>query len=497
MSEKRQRRLLYRPPHKFRSAGAGGMTTFTTYAGLGLAVAIVINFMLPLPLWWKYAVFPLLCAIAFVPLLISFGGRSVWELGIDMVGRGRQKSAGEQLYRSGPFTRIPFGTPVPGLAAKTRVFDVHPTDGSESFALVHLPSKRFYTLVLRAWPQGREWIDQSRFDLWVARLGDTLAFLAQSPDVIAVVPVLETVPESGQRATTRVRSRLRDTAPRLVRQVIVEAVEDVPAAEVRLEARIAITFSADTTFRKRDSTEMSVELSRRLRKIMDYFEMSGVLVRPMLEYEICAMVRRAFAPADELDIEYGLMTGEPMGLDWNSVGPVSASDQHGMLVHDSAKSVSWTLELPPEAAFDSKLLADLLSPRPELPRKRVAFVYQPYTPAEATAIVNKDDADARQAIRSHVGRLGERAIVRREQAEAARAEQARGAGVTRVSMVITATGPTSGDTAKLETLVTNLGLSASLKLRIAYDQQGPTFLAGLGIGIILAEMTSASDKLAA
>ncbi|TSD94828.1 hypothetical protein FOS14_19490 [Skermania sp. ID1734] len=497
MSEKTTRRLLYRPPHTYRSAGAGGMTMFTTYAGLGFAVLIVFNFMLPSPVWFKYAVFPLLCGILFVPLLISIGGRSMWEVLLGVAGRKRQTGSGEQMHRAGPFTGIPFGTPVPGLAAKTRVFDVHPADGSEPFALIHLPSKRFYTVSLRAWPQGREWIDQSRFDLWVARLGDTVAFLAQSPDVVAIVPVLETVPESGQRASTRVRARLRDSAPSVVRQAIVEAVEDVPAAEVRLEARIAITFTADTSFRKRSSEEMALDLSRRLRKIMDYFEMAGVLVRPMLEHEIAATTRRAFSPGDEFDIETGLMTGEPMGLDWGSVGPVSSSDQHGVFLHDSAQSVSWTLEQPPEAAFDSKVLADLLSPRPELPRKRVTFVYQPYTPAEATSIVNKDDADARQAIRSHVGRLSERAIVRREQADAARAEQARGAGVTRVSMIVTATAPTNTDTGKVETLITNLGLSASLKLRIAYDQQGPTFLAGLGIGIVLAEMASSSDKLAA
>ncbi len=494
---KTRRRLLYRPPLRFRSSGAGGMTMTTTFIGLGQAALIVIVFMLPFPGWFKYLVWPGLMLLLFVPLVASYQGRSLWEVAIGAIGRTRQVAAGEQSYRAGPFTGIPHGTPLPGLAVSSRVFDVHPTDGSESFALIQLRTKRLYTVVLRCWPQGREWNDEARKDLWVSRLGDTLAFVAQSPDVVAFVPVVETVPESGQRASAMVRARLDGDAPQVCKQAIVEAVEEVPTAEVRLESRVAITLAADTAFRKRDPDEMALDVSRRLRRILDYLEMSGVVCRPMLSTELTAMVRRAFSPGDELDIERGLMTGEPMDLEWENAGPVSGSDQHAMYVHDGAKSISWTLELPPEAAFDSRILSDLLTARAEIPRKRITFIYQPYTPAEATSIVNKDDADTRQAMRSHVGRLPERALVRREQAEAARAEQARGAGMTKVSLVITATSPAGGDIAKMEAQITNLTLAASLKVVAAKDQQGPAFLAGLGIGIIPAEMSSTSDKLAA
>lgn len=496
-SDKPRRRLLYRPPLKFRSSGAAGMTWSTTFIGLGLGVIMVIGFMLPWSGWIKFVLWPLFLAILFVPLVISFNGRSLWEVLLGIIGRGRQTAAGEHMYRSGPFTAIPYGHPLPGLGTSTKAFDVHPPDNGEPFGLVNMRAKRTYTVILRAWPQGAEWNDSIRKDLWVARLGDTLAFIAQSPDVRAVVPIIETVPESGQRASAMVRNRLDPDAPNICKQGIVEAVEEVPTAEVRLEGRIAITIAADTAFRKRDAGETGTDISRRIRRIMDYFEMSGVVVRPMLEHEITATTRRACSPGNEYDIEQGLMTGEPMHLDWEDVGPISASDQHAMFVHDGVKSVSWTLEGPPEAAFDSRILQDLLTARAEIPRKRVAFIYGPYTPAAATTIVNKDDADTRQAIRSHVGRLDERTIVRREQAEAARAEQARGAGMTRISMIITATCPVEGDLAKLETQITNLTTGSSLKVRPANDQQGPTFLAGLGIGILLSDMASTSDKLAA
>ncbi|WP_289454503.1 SCO6880 family protein, partial [Klebsiella pneumoniae] len=88
------------------------------------------------------------------------------------------------------------------------------------------------------------------------------------------------------------------------------------------------------------------------------------------------------------------------------------------------------MQSEPEAPFDSNVLSELLAPRSEVPRKRVTFVYQPYTPSAATTIVNKDHNDARQAVRTHIGKLPERAYVRLDNAEAARQEQARGAGVT-------------------------------------------------------------------
>jgi hypothetical protein len=69
--------------------------------------------------------------------------------------------------------------------------------------------------------------------------------------------------------------------------------------------------------------------------------------------------------------------------------------------------------------------------------------------------------------------------------------------MTRVSMIVTATLPVDGDTRKVDTLVTDLGLAAATPLHPANDQQLAVFEAGLGLGVILAEEASVSDKLAA
>lgn len=497
MAEKPVRRLLYRPAAAFRSSGAFGFTMFSTMVGLGLMLVWVVALALPLPPLVKYFGLPLLLLMVFAPLVVSWHNRSAWELAIGQVSVAGQRKRGESLLRSGPFTMIPTSTTPPGPLATAETFDFFPGDGSQPFGLIKLGSRNFYTLVLRAWPQGGEWNEQATRDRWVARLGDMMTFLGQSPDFVALVITMETLPESGKRASTVVRSRLDPNSPALARKIVIEAVEGVPSAEVRNEARVSLTWRADTLHRKRDSTDMGNELSRRLGRILDYCHAAGVRVRPMLEREICAIARRSFSPADELDIETGLMTGEPTRLRWEDCGPSSASDQHGRLLHDAAQSVSWTMRSEPEAPFDSNVLSELLAPRSEVPRKRVTFVYQPYTPSAATTIVNKDHNDARQAVRTHIGKLPERAFVRLDNAEAARQEQARGAGVTRVSMIVTATCPIGVDTEKVETLVTDLGLSAATPLEPADDEHLITFIAGLGFGVILAEETTVSDNLAA
>ena len=492
-----QQRLLYRPAHAFRSAGAFGLTMFSTMLLLGALFSWVIVLMLPFPALIKYLGYPIAVAMVMVPLVISIGGRSLWEVAMGKAAVIAEQRRGQSMYRSGPFSQIPHGTPPPGLLSTSRTFDFHPGDGSEPFGLIALSSRNFYTLVLRTWPQGGEWNVQATRDRWVARLGDMLTFIGQSPDLVAVTITIETLPESGKRASTLMRSRLDENSPIDARQVIIEAVERIPSTEVKLDARVAVTWRADTAFRKRDATDMGEEISRRLGRVKDYCHSAGLRVRPMLEREICAIVRRSFSPGDELDLESGLMTGEPMRLRWEDCGPVSASDQHDCYLHDAARSLNWTMAGEPEAPFDSNVLSDLLNTRAEIPRKRVTFVYQPYTPSQATKIVNKDHNDARQAIRTHVGKLSERSLVRMEASEAARQEQARGAGMTRVSMIVTATLPVDGDTRKVETLVTDLGLAAATPLHAANDQQLAVFEAGLGLGVILAEEASVSDKLAA
>ena len=93
-------RLLYRPAQRFRSSGAFGLTLFSTFLGLGLVVVTVIGLMLPLSPLVKYFVVPFTLAAGFVPLVVSIGGRSVWEVVGGQVAVAAGNARGKSMYRS-------------------------------------------------------------------------------------------------------------------------------------------------------------------------------------------------------------------------------------------------------------------------------------------------------------------------------------------------------------------------------------------------------------
>ena len=478
-----------------RKDGYFGLTTSATYGALAAAALAMLLYLIPLPTVLKVVGF-LILVILVIPLVIGSGGRSGWEIFLGTRGRRRQRRNNEHTGRTGPGTRVPDGTPLSALMANSELTE-H-TAGQYSFGMIRVKPEDYYTVVFRVWPQGREWNDQSRKNRWVENYGHALAQIGQAGDVVGIVTVIETLPESGQRVAREFSSQVRnENAHELSRQVMFESVYTIPSTEVRPEARIAVTFRANTGIRRRDTLEQAADISRRMGRMIDLIEQAGLPCRPMRKRELIAIARRAYSPSDELALEKALLSGEPLGIDWRDAGALSTSDQHSYFAHDSARSVTWMLASPSKAPIDSQVLDDLLAPRADLPRKRIAFIYRPHTPAEATDIVDGDLQSAERAIRNPRGRLSEHARVRYRAADASRKEQALGAGVTRFTILTTVTVPAEGDLSKAEALMNDAHTSSRVKMRVATDQQSVAFLAGLGLGLVLPAHTTISDRLAA
>lgn len=489
------RRLLYSNFIQPRKDGWWGMTSMATYSLMGTAVVLMLLTVLPLPMSFKLFV-GAATVLALVPLLFSFRGRSGWEILLGGRGRSSQRRRSEHLGRFGPATKVSDHTPAPAHMSDSEVTE-HSSNGRR-FAMIRVRPENFYTIVFRVWPQGREWVDQRRFDSWVANYGHVLAQIGQSPDVVGITTVIETLPESGQRVAREFTQQVRNTeAHPAALQVMWEAVFEVPSTEVRPEARISVTFRADSGIRRRDTVEQAAEISRRLPRMVDLIEQAGLPCRPMTAREVIAIARRAMSPSDEMALEKALLTGEPLGLRWQDVGAAATSDEYAFFSHDSGRSVTWMLEEPSKAPVDSRVLDELLAPRVEVPRKRVAFIYRPHTPAEATRIVDNDLWDAERALINPRGRLSEHTRVRARAANVSRQEQALGAGVTRFTILTTVTVPAEGDLAKAESLMNDLHVAARLKMRIATEQQSVAFLSALGLGFVLPAHTTISDRLSA
>ncbi|UIR39729.1 hypothetical protein LZP97_26345 (plasmid) [Rhodococcus sp. DMF-1] len=95
----------------------------------------------------------------------------------------------------------------------------------------------------------------------------------------------------------------RADAPQLARDAAYQLATGLTTGGIRLAARIALTFEAQTTERRQDPSEQAVELGRRLPALTAAAARAGVPCSPMDADEIMAFVRRSYDPASLLDVE--------------------------------------------------------------------------------------------------------------------------------------------------------------------------------------------------
>lgn len=421
------------------------------------------------------------------PLVWRTGGRSgyevAWTRGRWLLGWRR----GERIYRGGRFSRIPGGTTqLPGLLSGSRCYEGIDSGGYR-FAMIHLPKFAQYTVVLRVWPQGHEAVDQYVIDRWVAAWGTFLASLGQTSDIAAVVALIDTVPETGNRLAAEVAAITRPDAPDLAKTVLAELASELPGDGVELSARCAITFTATTPERRKNPAEQAVEIARRLPGICAALSEAGVQARPTTADEVIAVVRRSYDPAAQLDLELAAVEPDGHELEWSDAGPVSHEEAWDQLVHDGGRSITWEMDAAPEGTVDEQVLQRLLAPNPQVPRKRVAIVYRPHTAADAAEIVDDDYKNALVAQQSERGVVSAVAQLRVEATQHTREEQARGHGLARFGVLVTITEPLDGDLPGIEAIVRDLSTQARLKIRRCYRYQAAAFAASLGVGVILPE----------
>src|SRR3546814_13937978 len=143
---------------------------------------------------------------------------------------------------------------------------------------------------------------------------------------------------------------------------------------IRIGARIAITFKAQTAGRKKDPAEQAVESARRLPSVTAAGSRAGVPCTPMSADEICGMVRRSVDPASLTNIEQALYSGEGTGLTWADCGPRTQLEGKDRLTHDGAVSVTWEMREAPKSAIPESVLRRLCDVNKAVPIKRVAVV---------------------------------------------------------------------------------------------------------------------------
>lgn len=482
---------LYRPLKQPRSEGLWGLTKGTTILAFGLLALCLMGFLLPMPL--PFIVIAV-CVAVFVPMAMSDGGRSGWERLTMRRQFGKARRRGETIYRSGTFSAIPGVSRLPGIWASSRIYE-EVSIGGQPFAAIHTQRRNHWTLVIRVSPRGQDWVDQLTYDTRAGAWGDAIAQIGSATDIVAITAVVETYPDTGQRLRASVEDLIAPAAHPVAAQILREAAT-VDEDAVRLEARVAITFRADTPLRRRTPQEQIHEIARRVPGIIGILSAAELSPRPMTAGEIVAFTRRAYCPEALRALEESAMNDELGALRWSGAGPVSADEYRDHYLHDGGLSITWEMDGSPMAVVPADTLAPLLRPSSDLPRKRVALIYRPHSAAEAVKVIDGDYTDALTAEAAGRGQVSAAARMRVGLAEAARDEQAQGAGVTLLGVLITITTQVGADMPAIESLTRDMTAASRLSIRRCYGYQAAAFAGGIGAGVVLPEHASVSGKLA-
>ncbi|MFI6041956.1 SCO6880 family protein [Nocardia sp. NPDC051321] len=478
-----------------RSAGFFGLTWGVSMLGLGLIIAIMLGFMITRSLSAAAAMI-VVAALVFTPLAVVRNGRTGWEIVLLRAQFVAARARGEHVYRAGRFSRLPGVAKLPGVLADSRLSE-YETAGGKRFAMIHIRRTDHYTVVLRVVPRGKELVDQSQIDSWIEGYGQFLAAQGRGGEVVAVTSVLDNVVETRLRQAREVARLIRPNAPRYAKAVMREAAADTGGVGVRIEARVAITYRAIGKGRiRRDEAEQAREIGQRLQGVLSQLARAGLPATPLQAWEVLALVRTRYDLASQRDCE-AAGPGITRTQSWSSVGPIAHRNQWDHYVHDGACSITWEMDAAPRGAVMENVLEELLRPRADVPRKRVAVVYRLHSAAEASTLVDSDFRDAVAAQQTERGIASASAGIRVGNTRAAREEQARGAGLTRFGLLITVTDHLDGDLPGIEASMKAMASAARLGVRRCYGSQDSAFAASLGIGLILPEHASISKRVSA
>ncbi|MFI7524478.1 SCO6880 family protein [Nocardia salmonicida] len=471
---------------KPRNEGLWGLAWPVTMA---MFVAIVIVMLTVMLAGIKVAIaVAILALLVLAPLAWSHDNQTGYERGILMFQWVRTVLRRENIYASGVFSKLGT-TRLPGLMADSQLYEDTHSAGFR-FGMVHVPAFDLYTVSVRCWPQGARAVDQAMIDQWVASWGQMLASLGSAPDVEAITAVIDTVPETGNRLATEIATLTDKNAPAMAKAMMWELGETLPSNTIRMEAWCSVTYRASSGGRRKEPAEQALEIGRRLPGIIGALSDAGVRARPMTADEITAVMRRAWDPAAEPDLEEASEGDQSHEIDWTAAGPVAYEEHKDKIWHDGVTSVCWEMTSAPSGNINEQALKRLLEANPEVPRKRVAIIYRPHSGGDATKIVDDDFKNALVATQSSRGIVSAAASLRVGATSQAREEQARGHGVTRFGVLITVTALNDSDVPRIDAIVKDMTVQTRLRIRRSYRYQAAAFAAGLGTGVLLPEMSS-------
>jgi hypothetical protein len=465
---------------KPESPGVGKLGTIGTALLFGGLIVVTFAMLISLMMGLLTAV---IVGVVLAPMLVQDrNGRTALQSVVARLAWVRGRAAGWNVYRTGPLTARNRGTcRLPGLLAPTRLVEAQDAYGRD-FAMVVVPATGHYSVVFECGAEGALLVDSEQADIWVAYWGQWLSSLAFEPGLIAASVTIEAAPDLGHRLAREVRTNIDPRAPKLAQQALSEIVRNYPAGSATLSTRIAVTYSASLRQggRRRGQDEMVREIGTRLPGLTSGLAMTGAgSARPMTADQLVRAVKVAF---DE-DASLSLGAQPDAELSWDDAGPSAAQEFWDRYTHDSGVSITWGMYEAPRSEVVSSVLTGLVSPHEDIVRKRVSILYRPHDPGSSARLVERDRRDARFKIAGN--NVAARDSVAVAAADQAAREEARGAGLTRFSLLVTATVRSVDAVPAAVAAIDVLAAPARIRLRRMYGSQSAAFAACLPLGVVL------------
>jgi hypothetical protein len=486
--------------HRVTSPGIGPLGLAGTVVGIGgLVVAFVVGSLSSAAAGLVLAVLTL---VLLLPLtLTTRDGRTGYGALAARLGFGWARTRGRATYSPalmGAETGLGWSgpSPAPGLLARSQLRSVVvPLWGQ--VGVLRTRANR-WTVLLHCPVEGAALVDPDTLESWTSAWGHWLASLPHEAQVHAATVTVESFPDSGATLAAESARLCAPGAPDLSAQFLQEVAATWPGGSYATRTWVAVTFTtARPGHRPATPQQMCDLITERLPGLCAALAKGtgAGSAAPMTPEQVIAAVRTAYDPSAAALFDAAAAAGQDHGLTWSQAGPAAADEAWGHLVHDGAVSVTYRMTSAPAGDVVARVLAPLLDPSPGLLRKRVTLIYRHHGAAEAARIA---DADLRTAAARAEERRGQ---VRAEhaaalvEARAAADEQAAGAGLTRLSLLVTATAADLDALPSARTAVEQLAARSRLQVRPCYGTQSSAFTAALGVGVLPTDVTRIPDVL--
>jgi hypothetical protein len=400
------------------------------------------------------------------------------------VGWWRTRRRQANVYRSGPYGKLPHGRrQLPGIAARLLLTGWNDSLGRE-FAVVTSPVTNDHTVTMTTDPDGAALVDQPDVDTKVARYGLLLGGLGAVPGLVGASVMVENGPDSGNQLRREIETQGDPDAHVIAQAYLAEVGQTYPANATVPRSCVALTFTGVGPEGRRKPDEVARDLATRVPGLMDRLRGTGAgAVRSATPADVAEIVHTAYNPAAARQFDEAKAAGSPWVVPWADAGPTAMEAGWEWFRHDRAVSCTYGVTQMPTGAFREGLLAGLLAPHPDIDRTRVTINYRPLTPAATTKAVDAAVSNAERRVKRARSTAVDEKV--HEAAKQVAAEVADGAGLLYFSMLVTVTVTDPRRLVRAKAAMESACAAARLTVAPLYGSQPAGFacaLAPLGLG---------------